>query len=428
MAKKARRGLKTRRGFPSTPYDIEGDVGVVGDVEVYGNVNTAKNELGYDAWGRPKSINDFSIFHGMFTFNIPVTTWYESIKGVVGPTTNCTSVDGALSVTAGATLNDDTYLRSYRCPRYEPNRGALYSTAGWVVNKTALMTREWGTFTAEAGVFFRLKSGGTLVGVIRTTTTASGTFDTEYPLVVPEGVDLEKGNVFDIRYQWRGVGDYVWFINLVEVGNSATLGTLDRLSMFNPALPVAWSSLNLGDNDAMYFGCVDITSEGGKDNGKTYGSVGIDNQSGQVSISGYNQPVLAIRSKPLVAGIINTRDTLALLLSSYSDQKSFVRVWATRDFTDITDGTQTWTDFGDGNLEYMIVDPAAGTPMTFDTTGLTPIFGCRVGQDDTYATSALFEGRTEIYQTVGDMFVFTMHRENGLGANVGVTYEFAEAI
>ena len=92
-------------------------------------VNVGTNALSYDAWGRNKAISDDSIFHGMFTYNVPVTSWYETINGVIGPTTNCTSVDGALQVTAGATFNDYTYLRSYRNPRYEPNRGALYSTS-----------------------------------------------------------------------------------------------------------------------------------------------------------------------------------------------------------------------------------------------------------------------------------------------------------
>ena len=198
--------------------------------------------------------------------------------------------------------------------------------------------------------------------------------------------------------------------------------------MFNPAFPVAWNSENLGDNDPMNFGCVDVTSEGGKDNGKTYGSVGIDNQSGQVAITGFNQPVIAIRSKLTVNGLINTRDTLALLLSSYADQRAFIRVWATRDFTAITDNSDTWGDFGDGHLEHIEANNGGATNMTFDTTGLTPIFGCRVGQDITYSTSALFEGRTEIYLTPGDMFIFTMHRETGTAANVGATFEFAEQI
>jgi len=89
-------------------------------------VEVPKNELGYDAWGRLKAVNDDSLFHGMFTYNVPVSTWYEAINGVVGATTNCTSEDGALKVTAGATLNDDTYLRCYLYPRDEPNRGSLF--------------------------------------------------------------------------------------------------------------------------------------------------------------------------------------------------------------------------------------------------------------------------------------------------------------
>ena len=51
-----------------------------------------------------------------------------------------------------------------------------------------------------------------------------------------------------------------------------------------------------------------------------------------------------------------------------------------------------------------------------------------MNQDDTYHTSALYEGRSEIFQTAGEMFVFTMQREGGTAANVGVTYEFAEEI
>ena len=66
--------------------------------------------------------------------------------------------------------------------------------------------------------------------------------------------------------------------------------------------------------------------------------------------------------------------------------------------------------------------------MTFDTSKATLIFGSRVNQDTAYSTSALFEGRTDIIQTPGDIFIFTMHRETGASCNVGVTYEFAEEI
>ena len=259
-------------------------------------VESAKNDLGYDAWGRPKSITDRSVLHGMFSFNVPVSTWYETINGTIqSPMVNSTSVDGALEIVAGATLNDVTYLRTFRNPRYQPNRGTLYSTAGFLVNPDAAMRRSWGCFNAEHGVFFRLDSG-VLYGVTRTITTAGGVTENSVKLDIA-GVDLSKGNVYDIQHQWRGVGDYRFFINLDDVGGLDNLGNLDKLSMSNPAAPIAFESENLGDNDLMRFGCVDVTSEGGDDNGKTYGSVSVDNQAGQVAITGFNQPVIAIRSK-----------------------------------------------------------------------------------------------------------------------------------
>lgn len=387
-----------------------------------------KNDLDVDAWGRQKAIIDRSIFHGMFTFNVPVTAWYETINDVVQTGfTNCTSVNGALNVVPGATLNDDTYLRTYRNPRYEPNRGMLYSTAAIIENPNAAMVRRWGTFTKESGVFFELDHG-VLYGVVRTTVDSVTTDDRNLIDYAHWNIDLSKGNVFDVQYQWRGVGNYVFFINLGEVRSTSYLGELSRLSMFNPALPIAFQAINEGANDKMIFGCVDVSAEGGEINGKSYGSIGIENQSGQVAISGFDQPILAARSKTTVNSLINTRDTLSLLASAYSDQRAIFKIWNSRDFTAIADGTQSWTDFGDGHLEYMVVDPGAGTPMTFDTAKAQLIFSCRVDIDQTYATSALFEGRTEIYQTPGDMLVFTMHRETGAGANVGVTYEFAEEI
>lgn len=391
------------------------------------SVNIGKNQLSYDAWGRAKAVKDKSILHGMFTFNVPETTWKETFNGTEQSFINAASVNGKLILTAGGVLSDETRLDTYRNPRYQPNRGYLYSNSLFLPRPTDDGERRFGVFTEESGAFFNLKADG-LYATIRTTTLASGTVDTEY-LIDTADFDLSKGNIFDIQFQWRGAGDYKFFINLIEVKTIKFLGTLTELSMFNPACPIAFECENLGDDVEIQCGCVDVTTEGGDLSGKTYGSIQVENNTGQVSVSGYNQPVIAVRSKLTVNSKRNTRDTLSLLASAYSDQKSIMRIWSTRDFTAISEGTQSWADFGDGHLEYIIVDPAAGTPMTFDTAKASPpIFGSRIGQDETYSTSALFEGRTDIYQTPGDMYVFTVHRENGGVANVGVTYEFAEEI
>ena len=390
--------------------------------------------INLDAWGRQKLVLDNSLFHGLFTFSIPQQIWRELIDDIEQPSiVNAVSTDGE-GVFNSAALNQKVRVSSYRFPRYEPNRGHLYSTAGFLPNPTASGQRSFGIFYEESGVFFRLKSDG-LYAVVRSTVSGVTT-DNEQPIDTT-GIDLGKGNVYDIQFQWRGVGNYVFYINLKPVYVFNNLGKLDNLSMYNPALPASFECINQGDAVSIRIGCVDITSEGGKNNGKTYGSIAPPSNTRTISIPGpnqYNTPVLVVHNKLTVGAVINTRDVLALLASAYSSERSIITVYQTRDDTAITLNSQTYTDYGDGRLEYVTYDlnsdgtPLAGTPISFDTTKANLVFSAQVAANNTYATSALFEGRTEIYQSPGDYFIFAMHRDNGGAADVGVTYEFAEAI
>jgi hypothetical protein len=390
--------------------------------------------INLDAWGRQKVTLDNSVFHGMFTFSIPPQTWKELLDDVEQPAIILgQSIDGE-GTFASNNLNQKVRVSSYRFPRYEPNRGHLYSTAGFLPNPTALGERNFGLFYEESGVFFRLKSDG-LYGVIRTTISGVTT-DNEYPIDTT-GIDLEKGNTFDIQFQWRGVGNYLFYINLQPVLVIEYLGKLENLSMYNPALPVSFECINQGDPVQIRIGCVDVTSEGGKNNGKTYGSIAPPSNARTISIPGpnqYNTPVLVVHNKRDIGGVINTRDVLALLASAYSNERSIVTVYATRDDTAITLNDQAYADYGDGRLEYVTYDLNAdgsalsGTPIDFDTSKAQLVFSAQISANSTYATSALFEGRTEIYQSPGDYFIFAMHRDNGGAASVGVTYEFGEAI
>lgn len=391
--------------------------------------------INLDAWARQKVVNDRSILHGMFTYNVPADKWYEIFNGVETPPINSQSIDGQLSIISGGTASDVTTLRTYRNPRYQPNRGHLYSSSIFIPNPTAAGVRDFGSFTDESGFFFRQKSDGLYACRVERTTGPVFTIEENLITNLPASYDPEKGNIYDIQIQWRGVGNYLFYIGDPDTGVSTLvytmdmLGKLDGLSTFNPANPLAFRCENLGDNVELRCGCVDISSEGGQEGGGSYGSVSTDDDSGQVSISGLNQPLVAIRSKATVGGLINTRDTLALLASFYADQKALARVWATRDFTAITENDQSWTDFRDGHLEYMVYNvPPVGSPMSFDTAKAQLIFGARAPQDNTYATSALFEGRTDIYVTPGDMLIFTMHRENAGATLAGATFEFSEEI
>ena len=388
-----------------------------------------KNDLDIDAWGRQKAVIDKSLFHGMWTYNVPKSAWLEYINDVESTTiTNFTSENGALKCTAGATLNDVSYLRSKRNPRYQPNRGMLYSSAQWFNDPNAAMVRRFGQFTSESGAFFELDNG-TLYAVVRTTYNSVTTDDRREINTDRWNIDLSKGNVFDCQWQWRGVGNYVFFINLQEVLNTGYLGTLTQLSMFNPAIPVAFECINQGDNDPMYFGCVDITSEGGVDEGRTFGAIGVENDAGQIAISGADVPIIVVRSKSTVSGLINTRDTLPVKAIAYGDQRALFKVWKTRDNTAITVNDQSYADYGDGHLEAIVYDtPNVGSPMTFDTTKADLTFTCRVNQDDSYTTEFIEKGETNLWLHPGETIIFTMQRETTGGMNAGVTFIFAEEI
>lgn len=391
--------------------------------------------INLDAWKRQKVVIDNSLFHGMFTDSVPPQIWRELLDDVEQPSITCaTSTDGEGVFNSGA-LNQVVRVSSYRFPRYEPNRGHLYSTAGMLPSPTALGQRSFGIFYEHSGVFFRLKSDGILYAVVRTR--RGGVTIEDERAIDTTGIDLEKNNTYDIQFQWRSAGDYVFYINLKPVLTIFNLGKLDYLSMYNPALPASFECINQGNPVSIRVGCVDITSEGGKNNGKTYGSIAPPSITRTVSIPGpnqYNTPVLVVHNKLVAGSIINTRDVLSLLASAYTDQKSILTVYQTRDDTAITLNDQVYTDYGDGRLEYVDYDlnadgtPLVGVPISFDTSKANLVFSAQVSPNTTYATSALFEGRTEIYQSPGDYFIFAMHRDNGGAANVGVTYEFAEAI
>jgi hypothetical protein len=394
--------------------------------------------INLDAWGHQKVVHDYSLVHGMFTFEVPSAVWKESRNGIEDITgfTNATSVDGKLNLVAGATLGDLTVLDTFRHPRYEPNRGHTYSASVFLPDPTADGVRDFGMFTGESGVFFRLKSDGNLYACRTTTTSGAGTvtFDDE-PITIPFPIDLEKGNIYDIQMQWRGVGNIKFFIGnpatglLEEVYSMDLLGNLEQLSVYNPAMPIAFRCENLGDNVAIESGCVDVSTEGGSNYDGTYGSLGTSTDSGSIAVSGIDTPVLVVHSKSSFSGRINTRDILNLTAIGYADQRCVFRIWLTRDGTAITLNDQAWTDFRDANIEYIEYNtPIVATPVSFDKTKAIQQFSARVNLDDSYTSDAVFDKAAALVLTPGDYLIFTMQRENAGNANVGVTYEFSEEI
>lgn len=393
--------------------------------------------INLDAWGKQKVAEDYSLLHGMFTYDIPVAVWKEEHNDVeeLGSFTAATSVNGKLNLTSTATPGEVRTLRSFRNPRYEPNRGHLYSVSMILPDPTNDGVRSFGLFTKESGFMFKLKSDG--LYACRRTTIDTVTTDYDELITIPFDIDFSKGNIYDIQFQWRGVGGIKFFVGDATKGASVLvhtmhlLNTLTELSAFNPALPIAFECENVTDQVVIEAGCVDASTEGGKNYDGTYGSITIDDDTGSVEIVGpgsYNNVIIAVHSKSVLNGLVNTRDILNLGLTAYADQRCIVKVWITRDPTAISIGTQSWVDYRDANIEYVIRDNGAVTPVSLDITKAEKQYSSRVNIDVPFPSDAVFDKAASLNVTPGDYLIFTMHRENGQGANVGVTYEFSEEV
>jgi hypothetical protein len=287
-------------------------------------VKVGSGDITQDAWGIQKMSIPHSVFHGLWTFDVPPTQWFMYENGVqVYSSTNIISENSA--GTLRTTEAKHTLLMESRAtPRYQPNRGHLYSTALWCPDKTNDGIREWGLATVENGVFFRLKADGLLYAVLK-----SGGVETKEQLIdtsVVPGFDVQKNNTYDIQYQWRGAGDYWFYINLVHVHTFDILGTLTSLSMEDPALPAIMKAVRTTQDVEIKAGCVDIASENGNDDRLQYASVYAD-----VSLNGTNIPLVTVYNPLTINGKTNTRMSELSRITLTCDKKATFKVWATRD-------------------------------------------------------------------------------------------------
>lgn len=371
-----------------------------------------------DAWGVPKVSLPRSLFHGLFTFDIPASQWFMFHGATqVYTSTNIVSTNSAGVVTANAAQPSAT-LQSRDCPRYQPNRGHLFSTALWCPSKTASGVREWGVCTTENGVFFRLKANGLLYAVQK-----SGGVETIETLIdtsIVPAFSVEKGNVYDIQYQWRGVGNYKFFINLVHVATFANLGTLTALSMQNPALPACFKATRTTADVSIHIGCVDITSENGSDD-SLQPRVAYAN----ISRNGTDLPVLTIHNPLLISGQTNTRTVYPTHIGASCDKKAVFKFWRHRDPALLTGGTLV--ALGGGSFVQTdspdtVAGAVAATAAAVATMGLIAVLNVQANGSIEWAKRA---ANLDFTLVRGDYLTITVTALLGL---CDVTIDWGEAI
>jgi hypothetical protein len=381
-------------------------------------------ETAIGAFGTQKSFADLSLLGCKFTDVIRDTRFIGWINGVEQETlnnnTNIQSINNTLTIQSGNALNDDTVLRTKRTPNYQENRGILYSSSIFLPDKDANGIRRFGLFTSENGVYFTLENG-LLYACARSNGIEWHKEDiTEQ--VEDLGSDLERGNIFDIQLQWRGVGNIKFFIGDPETATTtilktplldATLFKREELTISNPALPISYQCINDGDNVIIKSGCADLTTEGGKE--PRYGVTIISNFEDNIK----NIPLLSIKiPNTFESGQENTVNFILSALRLYVEKKGNIYVYLSRN-TNVFD--QNFTDYYDYETPLQVVY-GGNTPVL--NGALDPYLIFRRYLDDretTTITNPIPDADFFLYP--GDILTIIPDKDGEVSCDVWVGYE-----
>ena len=331
---------------------------------------SANSRYSTDAWGRPKTILDESLFSATWTFDIQARIWEEwaytegsGWSPQVG-FTNSISEDHMLTVKSTTTVGGGCTLASKVHPKYQPNRGHLYSTALIHPNVTDVGLTRFGLGSPQDACAFEVEGDGVDWDIFAFRRFSGATSNRvsikNKVLELFPNFDPTKGHVYDIQFQWRGVGNYYYFIDLQLVYAEEVLGTREELSMSDPALQAFFSTYctEAGTERVAKFGCVDITSEGGNGHNKGFGAI----SSGDVLLptgNAVSTPMMAVRVPRYIdyegnATHINSRGVVMDMLNAWCGKDYQVKVWYFRDTTGLNLEALTWNAVPDSRLGSLV--------------------------------------------------------------------------
>lgn len=409
-----------------------------------GQVNTSLNELGYDAWGRGKAVTDFSLFSALWNFDVPNREWVEYldtagtyVEQARISNIKVKSTGGMLYVLGDATTN--TMLLSKRHPRYQPNRGFLYSTAVVLETPNVVGKRRWGcAIDSESGLFFELVGSGAsyVLNAVSRTDVAGVVTENRVDITasLPAGFDISKGNIYDIQMQWRGVGNIKFFINLELIHTFEFLGTLSGLSINNPAMQVMYEALDsAGENLVIKAGCVDVTSEGGIRPYRQYTSEGTGETLLPVDNSTNGIAILAVKIPETITydgvSVKYTRDAILSQLTTFCrDQAQVTAYYGRLVATPNLDAAVGWVKASDSFYEYLTnATGTLDTAFNLDIANMFRFFTTRIAVDTPYSHRFSNLDNADIFLAAGDIIVLAM-RSDGASSTGGCTIEFSEEV
>lgn len=242
-----------------------------------------------------------------------------------GGTVAHVAAQSAIRLTVTASSGSTARIRTHSFFRYQAGKAQVIKMTCYHADTgQANQVRRWGYFDDNDGLFFAL-SGTTLQIVRRTSTSGSpvdnvvaqsawnvdkldGTGDSGVTL------DITKGNIYEIHFQWLGVGTVNMYVNGILVHEMLHANTLAAPYMRTAQLPVALDVVNTGAStgSSLTYICASVSSEGGQDPPNILFTA---YNATDVSVTTTERPVLSIRPKMTYNSVTNRMILRPSLLS-----------------------------------------------------------------------------------------------------------------
>jgi hypothetical protein len=249
---------------------------------------------------------------------------YSNVVATGGTVTHLPN-ESAIRFAVTASSGSSVEFRTNTFYRYQAGKGLrIKQTVYHADTGQSNQIRRWGFFDTNDGLFWQLS--GTTFGIVRRTSTTGSPVDNSTvsssfnvdPLdgTGPSGItlDLTKGNIYEINFQWLGVGTVNFYVNGNLVHQIFNANTLAAPYMKTAQLPVCYSIINSGASTISSFTniCNSVIAEGG-DAPPEYAFCAFN--SAFISVTTTERPVLSIRPKATYNSITNRMLVLPKILT-----------------------------------------------------------------------------------------------------------------
>jgi hypothetical protein len=336
-----------------------------GGLDQFRWVSFAPSSADKDAFGRLRVSHPLTLFDSKHTVdNAPLVWDDQQISGTASSTylTNQAAVSLGVAVnTAGRRVR-----QTFRRFSYQPGKSQLVIMTLVPGANDTNVTKRWGAFDDQNGLFFEMKDGAFRI-VERSYTSASAVDtqieESDWSGRFPIDFDLTKSQIFWIDYEWLGVGTvrYGVFHQGVPVllHTSHHNNVLNKVYMSTPNLPLRFELIGTGTHASANLICIcsTVISEGGSpDVGRQFAvDTGITGLTTGNNTSIY--PVIAIRLKSTHLGAHIHIDAAETFCTTSADWR-----WGLVLNPTFAGTALSWTSLTNSAIEYAL--PTGATTIT----------------------------------------------------------------